>query len=346
MSEVFIIATHGVAAKELLATTEMLLGKQTGVHAVDFVPGENADTLAEKYRAIMAQYPAEQKFLFLVDLWGGSPFNAANLAAGQNPNAIIVTGVNIPALLNAFSARDDEELPLEEIAEEAVKGARSGIRATAQGQELYKDTPAPVSLSKAPEATQSTNANAAPEYTGPSKIGSQVIEPLEISNHFTIGLTRIDDRLIHGQVATVWTKVSDVSRIIVINNDVAKDKVRSSMLKQSTPPGISAHVLDLAKATRVINNPEYAGERFMLLFTNPADILTLVRDAKWPIHEVNVGGISYKEGKVNLTKAVNVAPEDVKAFKELNDLGVKLEVRQVVNEKSQDLMKIFADKGL
>ncbi|RIY32236.1 mannose/fructose/sorbose PTS transporter subunit IIA [Psittacicella gerlachiana] len=344
MSEVFIIATHGVAAKQLLATTEMLLGEQTGVHAVDFVPGENADTLAAKYREIMAQYPEDQKFLFLVDLWGGSPFNAANLAAGQNPNAIIVTGVNIPALLNAFSARDDEELPLEEIAAEAVKGARSGVRATHQGQEILKEAPtAPVAVS---QASSTVSANQAPAYNGPSKIGSQVIEPLENDKHFTIGLTRIDDRLIHGQVATVWTKVSEVSRILVINNDVAKDKVRSTMLKQSTPPGVTAHVLDLAKATRVMNNPEYAGERFMLLFTNPEDILTLVREAKWPIKEVNVGGISFKEGKTNLTKAVNVTPEDVAAFKELNSLGVKLEVRQVVNEKSVDLMKIFADKGL
>ncbi|RIY32482.1 PTS mannose transporter subunit IIAB [Psittacicella hinzii] len=345
MSEVFIIATHGVAAKQLLATTEMLLGEQTGVHAVDFVPGENADTLAAKYREIMAQYPEDQKFLFLVDLWGGSPFNAANLAAGQNPNAIIVTGVNIPALLNAFSARDDEELPLEEIAAEAVKGARAGVRATHGGQEILKETASAAAPAPQAQATNS-NANAAPAYNGPSKIGSKVIEPLENDKHFTIGLTRIDDRLIHGQVATVWTKVSNVSRILVINDDVAKDTVRSTMLKQSTPPGISAHVLDLAKATRVINNPEYAGERFMLLFTNPKDILTLVRDAKWPIHEVNVGGISYKEGKTNLTKAVNVAPEDVEAFKGLNGLGVKLEVRQVVNEQSVDLMKILADKGL
>lgn len=342
MSVVFIIATHGVAAKQLLATTEMLLGEQEGVHAVDFVPGENADTLAEKYRAIMAQYPEDQEFLFLVDLWGGSPFNAANLAAGQSERAVILTGVNVPALLNAFSARDDEELPLLEIAEEAVKGARSGVRCTNKGEEIFKQTAAAAAVAQA----ATTQASAAPAYTGPSKIGSQVIEPFENPTPFVIGLTRIDDRLIHGQVATVWTKVSNVSRILVINNDVAKDKVRATMLKQSTPPGISAHVLDLAKATRVINNPEYAGERFMLLFTNPKDILTLVRDAKWPIKEVNVGGISYKEGKVNLTKAVNVSQEDVASFKELHQLGVELEVRQVVNEKSVDLMKIFQEKGL
>ncbi|MFC6276288.1 mannose/fructose/sorbose PTS transporter subunit IIA [Psittacicella hinzii] len=345
MSVVFIVATHGVAAKQLLATTEMLLGQQEGVHAVDFVPGENADTLAAKYREIMAQYPEEQEYLYLVDLWGGSPFNAANIAVGQNPKAVIVTGVNIPALLNAFSARDDEELPLAEIAEEAVKGARQGVRAITNGEEILKaSATAPAPAAQAPAANAPTNA--APAYNGPSKIGSKVIEPLETDKHFTIGLTRIDDRLIHGQVATVWTKVSNVSRILVVNDDVAKDKVRATMLKQSAPPGLSAHVLDLAKATRVMNNPEYAGERFMLLFTNPTDILTLVRDAKWPIKEVNVGGISFKDGKINLTKAVNVGQEDIASFKELDKLGVKLEVRQVVNEKSVDLMKIFADKGI
>lgn len=68
MSVVFIVATHGVAAKELLNTCYMLMGEQDDVHAVDFVPGENAEILADKYRAIMGKYPADTEFLFLLDL--------------------------------------------------------------------------------------------------------------------------------------------------------------------------------------------------------------------------------------------------------------------------------------
>ena len=53
-----------------------------------------------------------------------------------------------------------------------------------------------------------------------------------------IVLTRIDDRLIHGQVATVWSKATNCQRIIVCDDEVAKDKIRSTLLKQVAPAGI------------------------------------------------------------------------------------------------------------
>lgn len=89
-----------------------------------------------------------------------------------------------------------------------------------------------------------------------------------------IRLARIDDRLIHGQVATVWTKETQVERIIVISDDVAKDEVRKTLLTQVAPPGVKASVVDVQKGIRVYNNPKYATTPVMLLFTNPTDVLT------------------------------------------------------------------------
>lgn len=68
-----------------------------------------------------------------------------------------------------------------------------------------------------------------------------------------IRLARIDDRLIHGQVATVWTKETQVERIIVISDDVAKDEVRKTLLTQVAPPGVKASVVDVQKGIRVYN---------------------------------------------------------------------------------------------
>ena len=53
-----------------------------------------------------------------------------------------------------------------------------------------------------------------------------------------IRLARIDDRLIHGQVATVWSKLTGIERIIVISDLVAQDKLRKFLLKEAAPPGI------------------------------------------------------------------------------------------------------------
>ena len=118
-----------------------------------------------------------------------------------------------------------------------------------------------------------------------------------------IGLARLDDRLIHGQVALVWTKEANVGRIIVISDEVAKDNLRSTLLKQAAPPGVSASIVDVEKAVRVFNNPKYAKDRVMFLFTNPVDVERVIK-AGIPLDSLNIGGVSDKEGKKKLTKAI------------------------------------------
>lgn len=66
-----------------------------------------------------------------------------------------------------------------------------------------------------------------------------------------IVLARIDDRLIHGQVATVWAKVTGCQRIIVCDDEVAADTIRATLLKQVAPPGIKSSVVNVDKAIRV-----------------------------------------------------------------------------------------------
>ena len=159
----------------------------------------------------------------------------------------------------------------------------------------------------------------------------------------SFGLWRIDDRLIHGQVATRWTKETGVKRIIVVNDNVVKDKTRATMLKQAVPPGVTAHVVSVDKMMRVYNNPEYAGEKVMLLFTNPTDALELVRRGV-PIQSINIGGMAYKEGRTMLDTSVSVDAKDVEAFKELDSKGIELEVRKVASDKKVPVLQLIAEK--
>ncbi|MDF3008776.1 MAG: mannose transporter subunit [Enterobacter kobei] len=64
MTIAIVIGTHGWAAEQLLKTAEMLLGEQENVGWIDFVPGENAETLIEKYNAQTSQHlrhPSRQR---------------------------------------------------------------------------------------------------------------------------------------------------------------------------------------------------------------------------------------------------------------------------------------------
>ena len=77
-----------------------------------------------------------------------------------------------------------------------------------------------------------------------------------------IGLARIDDRLIHGQVATVWTKESKCQRIMVCSDEVAEDNLRKTLLIQVAPPGVKSYVVSIDKAIGVYNNPKYENETY------------------------------------------------------------------------------------
>lgn len=155
-----------------------------------------------------------------------------------------------------------------------------------------------------------------------------------------IVLARIDDRLIHGQVATVWSKVTGCQRIIVCDDDVANDKIRATLLKQVAPPGIKASVVSVDKAIRVYKNPKYENDKCLLLFTCPESVLRMV-DGGVDIKSVNVGGMSFKEGKRQVNNAVSVDDKDVAAFKALSEKGIEIEYRKVDTDKRVNLMDIL-----
>lgn len=153
-----------------------------------------------------------------------------------------------------------------------------------------------------------------------------------------INFSRIDDRLIHGQVATVWSKKANAKRIIVCSDEVANDDVRKMLLKQAAPPGIKVNVCSIDKAVKVYFNPVYENETVFYLFTNPTDVLRMVKQ-NVPIQSLNIGGMAFRNGRKQITKAVSVGKEDIAAFNELNQLGVKLDLRVVDSDSPVDMMK-------
>ncbi|EGT4252863.1 PTS mannose transporter subunit IIAB [Citrobacter amalonaticus] len=321
MTIAIVIGTHGWAAEQLLKTAEMLLGEQENVGWIDFVPGENAETLIEKYNAQLAKLDTSKGVLFLVDTWGGSPFNAASRIVVDKEQYEVIAGVNIPMLVETLMARDDNP-SFDELVALAVETGREGVKAL-KAKPAEKAAPAPVA--------------ATPKAASPAK-------PMGPNDYMKIGLARIDDRLIHGQVATRWTKETNVTRIIVVSDEVAADNVRKTLLTQVAPPGVTAHVVDVAKMIRVYNNPKYAGERVMLLFTNPTDVERIVEGGV-KITSVNIGGMAYRQGKTQVNNAISVDEKDIEAFNKLNARGIELEARKVSTDQKLKMMDLIAKVG-
>ena len=155
-----------------------------------------------------------------------------------------------------------------------------------------------------------------------------------------ITLARIDDRLIHGQVTTVWSKVANAQRIIICNDDVYNDDVRRTLLRQAAPPGMKVNVVNIEKAVAV-----YQDETVFYLFTNPQDVLTMVQQGV-KIATLNIGGMAWRPGKKQLTKAVSLDAADINAFQQLDTLGVKLDLRVVASDPSVNILDKIAEQSV
>ncbi len=160
-----------------------------------------------------------------------------------------------------------------------------------------------------------------------------------------IAFCRIDDRLIHGQVATVWSKVTGCNRIMCCSDEVAKDTLRKKLLLQVVPPGLKGYVVPVEKACEAYKNPKYAPFKTLFLFTKPRDVVRAIKGGI-PFKSVNLGGMCYKEGDTLISQAVAVGPDDVKAILELLDMGVEVEIRKLASEPKGDVMAALKAKGL
>jgi len=153
---------------------------------------------------------------------------------------------------------------------------------------------------------------------------------------------RIDERLIHGQVATVWTNSLGCNRIMVINDEACNSETQKYVLKLATPPSVSLSVLTIEKAVTRIKEGKYDNDKVFVIFKNPKDCVRIIeKGIELPF--INVGNMSTKDGTTSVKKSVNVSKEDVVAFRKLNDLGVKITARMIPNEPDINFMNLIKD---
>jgi N-acetylgalactosamine PTS system EIIB component len=152
-------------------------------------------------------------------------------------------------------------------------------------------------------------------------------------------LTRIDNRLIHGQVGVTWVNHLGANLVLVANDKAAKDKVQQSLMDMVLPDVIQARYFSLQKTINVIHKAS-PRQKIFLVVKDVHDALTL-KEGGVPIDHINIGNMHYEEGKKQISATVSVDEKDMEAFKRLDELGVTLDVRGVPNEKGQNIMDLI-----
>ena len=313
-----VLASHGKFAEGIMESGQMIFGPQKDVAAVTLTPDMGPDDLKAKLKDAVASFDEQEHVLFFVDLWGATPFNQVNglLASEGHEDWVMVTGLNLPMLIQAYGDRMSEETAAA-IAKDVFTEAENGIRI--KPEELEPKEAAPPAAAAAAAAAP---AGAIPEGT---VIGD---------GHIKIVFARVDTRLLHGQVATTWTKAANPDRIIVCSDGVASDQLRKTMIIQAAPPGIHVHVVPIKKICEIAKDPRFGNTHAMLLFETPQDALRAIEGGV-PVKKLNLGSMAHSVGKVVVTNALAMDQDDVDTLEKIKSKGVEFDIRKVPADKAE-----------
>lgn len=303
--ENIVLISHGSMAEGVKVSLEMIVGRQEHVHTVSLRPDSDnlqfEKELNEKMKALNGTT------LIIADLLGGTPCNVATKNYLNVDGVEIIAGMTLSVVIEAVVNQQASIKELVCLAQENIVDVKAGMNQAEQ------------EISEASKEKELSNYS---QYAGKENIVN----------------TRIDERLIHGQVAGIWSTSLSTQRIIVANDEAATDPLQKSSLRMAAPSSMRLSVLGVEAAAKNIQSGKYGKQRLFLLFKNPKDVLRFI-EAQGPMKTVNVGNMSYKEGAREVTKSIQVLPEEEQIFETIASKGVTVTAQLVPNDPVVDFMK-------
>ena len=154
-------------------------------------------------------------------------------------------------------------------------------------------------------------------------------------------LTRIDDRFIYGQDVELWNEATGSNLVLIVNDEIAADSRKWAPMRVVAPEGVWTRFFSVQRTIDIIHT---AGLRQLILImvASPADALALVKGGV-PIAKISIGHMQTGEGKRSVTPAVAIDDADVAALKELQKLGIELEIRYLPSSTPDPIQLVIGD---
>lgn len=137
---------------------------------------------------------------------------------------------------------------------------------------------------------------------------------------------RVDFRLIHGQVGNLWANARQVSRFMVVDDQLCDDAVQKQVLRMATPASCKLSVLNIEKACANILAGKYDAQRLFIVVKKPETYLKMVK-AGVKFDEIILGNITSMDIVKTYNRNINCGQDDVDALKELGTLGIPMVIQ-------------------
>lgn len=298
-----ILVSHGDMAKGVKHSLEMITGKQKSVHVVSLKDDGDDKQFESDLLKIMSKLNGKK--LIIADLLGGTPCNVALTQYSEDDDVDIIAGMSLPLVVEATLNTQVTTKDLIGSAKQSVVNVKNQLEQSThigEGNDIDLDKYA--------------------EFKGKENIVN----------------IRIDERLIHGQVAGIWSTSLNTQRIIVINDEAATDPLQKSSLRMAAPTSMRLSVLTIKNAVKNINSGKYGKQRLFILFKNPADVLRFIEEGG-NINRINVGNMSHKNGAREVTKSIKVTKDEEVVFHKIAEHGVDITAQLIPNDPIVNFME-------
>jgi len=291
-----ILASHGGLATGALDTVHMIVGDAPNVHAVSLLR-DDKEPITSKVERLISGFDPQDSVYVLTDMLGSSVNNSMVEYQASHPGVTVIASMNMPMVLTL--ALSDKRLDAAAVRDLVAEGRRGIVDCA------HPDVPA--------QEPQAQAAGRSKANGGPAKIV----------------LTRLDYRLLHGQVVFSWVTKVGAERIIVVDDATANDEVRKGALRLAKPAGVRLNVFTVDRALKKMAKLNTLGEKVMFVFGNTSELRRFYESYR--LGPVNLGATANHDGAQMIGgKGSSVFLDDAQKadVNALLDMGVKIYVQQ------------------
>jgi len=147
-----------------------------------------------------------------------------------------------------------------------------------------------------------------------------------------IVLTRIDDRLLHGQVVVSWIPYLKINEIIIVDDEYANDAFMATIIKDAAPGNIAVHVLTVKASADYLKNDD-DGSRILILSRYIESIAKLI-ELNIVIDKLNIGGLGNIPGRKRILNSIHLSDDELNILRDLKKKNIEVEIKMLPNDKA------------
>ena len=154
-------------------------------------------------------------------------------------------------------------------------------------------------------------------------------------------LTRIDNRLVHGQVLESWVPFVQADCILVANDDIASNPLKKMMMEASVPSRVQIQIDRVEHIVALLQSDQYQNSKILLLFGTTTDALRAFH-LGLEFNQLNLGNLHAERGKAQLCCTVFLDPSDVEDLEYLDQHGVTISARCIPADSARPWRKLVS----